>query len=332
MPASSTLEDMDPHTEQTGYFLFSLDTELGWGFFDFDHARSRLFSPDGSREREKIECLLDVFDEFGITATWAITGHLFYKECEECEICPILEWEGKYQSFKEIYKTNNPLWYGADIIETLLTRRTRHEIGFHGYTHQIFDENKMSTDQARFEVREWLRVSNPYGIVPQTVIFPRNVIGHLDIFQELGFICYRGKESLPKLYQQKNFGKLIKHIDQILSLSSPHIYKLSDCKIDGLVNLSSSHEFFGFNRSLELVLDSLHLPYIRLRRMANAVKKAASKNKVIHVCAHPWEFRTEKDIEKLHYLLSKVSEEISNGRLVSIGMAELAKNVQKNSN
>jgi len=322
---------MCPRTEQTGYFLFSIDTELGWGFFDYDYARTSLFSQDGSRERRTIERLLDVFDEFGIIATWAITGHLFYKKCEECEICPILEWEGKYHSFKEIYKTYNPLWYGADIIETLLTRQTRHEIGFHGYTHQIFDKNKMSAEQTRIEIQEWQRVSSRFGITPLTVIFPRNVVGYLDIFNESGFVCYRGKEIQPDAYKLQIVGKLIKHLDQIFSISKPHIYNVSECENEGLVNLSFSQEFFGFNRKIELLLDTLHLTNIRLRRMVSAVRTAATEKKVFHVCAHPWEFRTEKDIEKLRYLFSKVSEEISKGRLISLGMAELAKNTQKSS-
>ena len=42
----------------TGYFLFSLDTELGTGYFDEDAARHRLFSKDGIEERKRItRCL-----------------------------------------------------------------------------------------------------------------------------------------------------------------------------------------------------------------------------------------------------------------------------------
>src|SRR3990172_3955205 len=117
---------------QTGYFLFSLDTELAWGYFDMDRLRSERFSSDGSRERRAIDRLLDILDEFNIVATWALVGHLFYEKCEKCDLCPILEWQGKYRSFEQIYETNAPLWYGADVVETLLARGGRHEIAFHG--------------------------------------------------------------------------------------------------------------------------------------------------------------------------------------------------------
>lgn len=320
---------MDQLQNQTGYFLFSLDTELGWGFFDYDHARSINISPDGSRERRMIARLLEVFDEFEITVTWAITGHLFYKECEMCDFCPILEWQDKYHSFEEIYKTDNPQWYGADIIKSLNTQGSRHEIGFHGYTHQLFDESTMDARHARDEIQEWLRVSRRIGIVPRTVVFPRNVIGYLKIFQDHGFVCYRGKEIQPSFYRLPYAGKLIKHIDQIAPFSAPYIYDVSDCKINnGMVDLSATQDFFGFNRRLELFLDSIHLSRIRFGRMIKAIKKAATQKKIIHICAHPWEFRGDEDIDKLRYVLGYVADEIGKGRLISLGMAELADKVK----
>jgi len=314
-------------TNQSGYFLFSLDTELGWGFYDLDQLRYQIFSPDGSKQREAIERLLDIFDEFGITATWAVTGHLFYEKCEECEICPILDWEGKYRSFEEIYKTQEPLWYGADIIDNLISRATLQDIAFHGYTHQLFDEQTMDEDAAKTEVREWLRVSSRRGILPSTVIFPRNVIGHMKVFEESGFICYRGREVQPMLYRIKFLGKLFKHLDHIFSFSIPHVYDLNGISVNGMVNLYSSQDFFGFNRNVEMVLDSINLDNVRFNRIIKTVKKAANEKKIVHITAHPWEFKTDKDLDKLRYLLGYVVEDISAGRLQSIGMTELAKKV-----
>ncbi len=310
---------------ETGYLLFTLDTELAWGCFDLDLRRSRQFSSDGSRERSSIELLLNVLDEFGIVGTWAVVGHLFYQKCEECDICPILEWEGKYRSFKDVYKTDKPLWYGADIVETLLTRGAQHEIAFHGYTHQIFDENTMSEEAVRIEIQEWLRVSKRKGIVPETVIFPRDIVGHLSVLKEAGFICYRSEEDLPGLFSLRYVGKLLKSIDHILSITTPPVYDLNVVESSGMVKICSSQHFFGFNRRLELILDSLNLHKLRINRMIKGVKKAADEKKIVHIWAHPWEFQTKKDIEKLRYLLDYVSDEIRRGRIQSIGMADLAR-------
>ncbi len=126
--------------DETGYFLFSLDTELATGRFDHDKDRKKRFSRDGSRERRSINRLIDLFEEYSIAGTWAIVGHLFYDRCEYCEICPAMDWKGKYSSFDEVYGTDNPMWYGLISLNCSLADRPRQEIAFHGFSHKIFDE------------------------------------------------------------------------------------------------------------------------------------------------------------------------------------------------
>jgi hypothetical protein len=308
---------------QVGYFVFSLDTELAWGYFDHDKARARLFSRDGARERRSIRLLLDILDEFDIRATWAVVGHLFYDRCEECEVCPILDWDGKYKSFGEVYETAKPLWYGADIIDTLLTRGAKHEIGFHGYTHRVFDENMMSAEEARVEIQEWLRVARRKNVIPQTVIFPRNRIGHLGVFREVGFVCYRGDKVMPRISSVPLVGKLLNRIDLSLQIFIPQVYELR-VEPSGLVNIPASQGFLKVDRSIETILDSLNLHNLRIRRMIKGIENAAKEKKVVHIWAHPFEFRTKKDFEKLRYLFSYVAEQVDRGRLQSITMADLA--------
>jgi hypothetical protein len=52
--------------DETGYFLFSLDTELATGHFDLDQDRGKKFSRDGTRERQSIYRLIDLFEEYNI--------------------------------------------------------------------------------------------------------------------------------------------------------------------------------------------------------------------------------------------------------------------------
>lgn len=310
--------------DEKGFFLFSLDTELATGHFDLDVIRHKLFSADGSRERESIIRLIDLFEKFNIVGTWAVVGHLFYDKCEYCEICPMMDWRGKYSSFDELYGTNNPLWYGADVIEALLKKGKRQEVAFHGYSHKIFDENQMSVQEAEIETREWLRVAKRNGIIPHAVVFPRHVVGHLDTLRKAGFVCYRGEPKRPWLIRNKIFGKYIKAIDQILGLSNISIYDLENIQDHGMVTLFSSQNFFDLNRRFELILDSLNFHNLRFRRIIRGIKAAAEGKKMIHIWAHPCEFRTEKDFIKLAYILDAVSQEIKLGRMRSVGMTEMA--------
>lgn len=304
-----------------GYFLFSLDTELAWGYYDRFH--EQMFSEGGRKERQAVHRLLEIFDEFNIVATWAVVGHLFYEKCENCEICPVLEWKDKYRSFEEIYKTDNQLWYGLDVIDLLQTKGARHEIAFHGYTHKVFSESRMTEQEAVIEIKEWKRLASKRNITPYSVVFPRNRAGHLKAFKEAGYICYRGDELHPKDYKIPVIGKVLNLVDLILQIRTPQVYEL---KVDdmGLINLPSSRWLFGMNRNVEFILDALNLHLLRIHKMVKAVKTAARDGKIIHIWAHPEEFKTEKDFEKLRFLLSSVSDEIKKGALHSIGMAELA--------
>lgn len=315
--------------DQTGYFLFSLDTELAWGHFDMDERRARKFTRDGSRERRSIQRVLDLCNEFGIVATWALVGHLFYARCEGCAICPILDWQGKYSSFEDIYQTDTTLWYGADVVDLVVAQRDRHEIAFHGYTHTPFHPDHMQREAACIEVQEWLRVGQRKSLVPETVIFPRNIVGHLDVFREAGFICYRANEAAPRFWSLRYVGKLLKSLDHILAWSPVPIYRPDAFEeTNELLDLRSSQHFFGFNRTLELLLDRASLHKLRIRRMVKAVRQAAATQRVVHIWAHPWEFQTDKDFDKLRYLFATVAQEVGTGRLRTIGMAELAKMIR----
>lgn len=318
------------HTSQheTGYFLFSLDTELAWGHFDC--FRPQMFSRDGQRERKAVQWLLDTFDEFRITATWAIVGQLFHERYVASDTYPGLTWLDPYPTFAELYRKGSPLLYGADIIEYLLKRGARHEIGFHGYTHKVFDENKLGAEEAEAEILAWLNVAQTKNIRPTTVIFPRNKVGHLALFQKYGFTCYRGVELAPSFYRWPLLGRCFRRSYYYLAaLSTPVVYEEMPTQA-GMINLPSSRWLWGFNRKLDRGLDALNLHTLRIHKMVQGVKQAAREKKIIHIWAHPYEFQTPKDIEKLRYLLKHVAAEIKQGRMQSIGMAELAKKfVQK---
>ena len=73
------------------------------------------------------------------------------------------------------------------------------------------------------------------------------------------------------------------------------------------------------------MLDLLNLHTLRIRRVVEGLKKAAEEKKILHIWAHPWEFRSEQDFEKLRHIFDHVSNEVSRGRIRSVGMADLAK-------
>lgn len=317
---------MNEPANRMGYFVLSLDTEMRWGYFDRDQQRRQIFSPDGQRERRSIEGLLALCDEYGITGTWALVGHLFLDRCEECEVCPLAHWEGRYESFQEIYRTADPRWYAGETIRALLARKDRHEIAFHGYTHEIFD--RLDREGARRELREWRRVAAPYGVTPRSLVFPRNQIRHLDLFEEEGFSSFRSVEISPTSWTNDIWGRLRKHLDLLAGRNWPCLYTPDELKGPGIIDLRASGHLFLFNRRLELALDRLGLYRLRLSGLRTAVRRAAREGKVLHLWAHPWELRTPRDFAKMRYLFALVAEEIRGGRMRSVSMTEMARIVR----
>jgi hypothetical protein len=313
-----------PVQPNPGYFIFSLDTELSVGFFDYDRERHEIFSKDGQRERGSIRSVLSLCEKYNIAATWAIVGHIFYESCEYCQRCPIQAWKGKYQSYEEAYGTAHPLWYGADVIQNILSSPQPKEIGFHGYTHQVFTESKMNAEDAQFEIDEWKRLASRHDLTATSLVFPRNAIGHLDVVKDSGFLCYRGHDRIPRLYE---LIPILESFDHILSLSKLPIYDVDASAIDpnGLVCLPGSQHLFNYNRSMEIILDKLNFHKLRLNRIFKGIRKAATEGKMVHLWAHPWEFRTEKDIEKLDAILSFAAAEIAKGSMRSVTMTEMAR-------
>lgn len=310
---------MTGEKNRTGYFLFSLDTELAWGHFDcFD---KKLFSSDGKRERKYLHSLIDALNEYDITATWALVGLLFKQNKNSYPV----RWKGMYAYFERLYDSGSRLLHGSDIIEILLDRGRRHEIAFHGMTHSLFDESTMNEESARAEIVEWLRLAGEKQIRAKAVVFPRNKIGFLDIFKQFGFVCYRGETPLRRVFLLPSLvGSLLRRFYYSLSLLIPPPVYVPTVHQSGMVNLPSSYWLSGLNRKAERVLDSMHLQKMKIMSLVNGVRKAGAEKKVIHVWAHPYEFQTEEDIQKLRYLFSSVAQEVREGRLISIGMSGLA--------
>ncbi|MBK1619390.1 hypothetical protein CKO42_13260 [Lamprobacter modestohalophilus] len=333
-----------------GYLVLSLDTELAWGYYDDDDARERLFSADGSRERRSIERVLALCDDQGIRATWAMVGHLFFSQCEDCAPCPVAAWRDDHRGFREVHVTGqaaqmqpahpqlaqmqpahpqlvhpqpaHPQWYAPDVRDLLLAASDRHELAFHGFSHRPF--HQMDADAAQSEVQAWLAVAGRFGVKPESIVFPRNRVGHLPLFADAGFRCFRAPDRTPR-WHLRRFGSALKSADDLLALSTPRVYRREQLRREqGLIRVPSSAHLFDFPRGLELRLDRVGLQRLRLRGIAKAIDHAARSGGILHLWAHPWELRTPADEDKLEYLLGLAAEQIAAGRLRSITMSELS--------
>lgn len=303
--------------QRPAYFLLSFDTELAWGHFDC--FRPELFSADGRRERHYLGRVLDLLDEYEVAATWAVVGKLFDPSYPA-------EWRGRYPAFEQLHAGGSGLLHGADFLETLLRRAARHEIAFHGHTHTPFAEDTMTAAAARSEIEAWIQAAAKWGVgPPRTVIFPRNRIGHRDVFAQAGFICCRGEQVNPRTHSLPLVGRAFRRYSEYLALASaPQTYALPAASEGALVNLPASRWLFGMSPGFERRVERSILQRLRIGRLVAGIRAAASRGEVVHLWAHPYEFRTDEDIELLDAVLQAAQREIRLGRMKSSTMVDLA--------
>ena len=177
-------------------FIVSLDTELIWGHVAYLPSKVvSLMKNDDKKGRGCVDTLLNLFEKYHIPATWAVVGHLFLDHCEKEDGIPHKD----MPRFKEDwYSTDpctdvrrDPLYYGRDIIEKILSNRIEHEIGYHSFSHVIFSE--CSREVAEAEIKEGIELAKDLGITLKSFVFPESKIGHVNVLKKYGFKVYSGK-------------------------------------------------------------------------------------------------------------------------------------------
>ncbi|KAF5422482.1 MAG: Peptidoglycan/xylan/chitin deacetylase, PgdA/CDA1 family [Candidatus Methanomarinus sp.] len=181
-------------------FIISLDVELLCGIINDPESRSKkkhinLLNNDDTKGRGCIDVLLNILERHNIPATWAIVGHLFLDHCKKEDGIPHKD----MPRFKPDWYSadpctdlqKDPLYYGRDIVEKILSNRIEHEIGYHSFSHVDFSE--CSREVAEAEIKISNKLAKEFGITFESFVFPGNKIGRVDILKEYNFKIYRGK-------------------------------------------------------------------------------------------------------------------------------------------
>ena len=292
-------------------FIISLDTELIWGIIHTDADASSLIN-DEKHCRGAIDTLLNLFEKHNIPATWAIVGHLFLDHCEKDGGIPHKD----MPRFKEDWYScdpctdirRDPLYYGKDIVEKIISSPVRHEIGYHSFSHVIFSE--CSREVADAEIKMGSKLAKEFDITLKSFVFPQDKIGHLGVLKENGFRIYRGEIfKRGNMNQRVPIRKINGIVDLIIAKS------VKPRMIEGIFEIPSSMLFsalFPFTYSL-------------LPRAKIGMYRAMISNKVFHVWLHPQNLLYQPSLAKnLDKLLAFVAKKREAGKIEVMTMGGLA--------
>lgn len=314
-------------------FVLSLDTELGWGYFDsssFESMRDLLMET-----RSCVRKLLALLDTYSIAVTWAVVGHLFLTRCSPAGedshnhvLQPQYRWYPRgwlsHDPYSDMEK--DPLYYAPDIIQDIISARQPHEIGCHTFTHAILGDPQCTREVARSQLEECKHLAAEMNIELVSLVFPRNSIGHLDVLCELGFKSFRGVEKrwYRALDQSSILGRGFHFLDRLLAPTPPCyseliVYSGRD-GVRHLVDIPSSMFFPPFGGLWNAV--SLSRRVLQAKRgIAQAVKRKG----IFHLWFHPENLVSSPLLlEGLEEILCTVDGLRSDGVLESCTMAEVA--------
>jgi len=286
-------------------FMLTLDFELLWGLINIKNERKKGFEEtinflitNKHKVRKSLNKLLQLFEEYRIPTTWATVGYLFHEDWPE-EVPPAC------LPYKDVAKE---LLLARDVVEEILNNPIEHEIGYHGYTHVVFQESTREVCES--EIKEGLNLAKELGIELKSFVFPQNKIAHVDILKRYGFKVYRGGVATKYSQDQNIVLKLI--------YGGYHTFVAHPVEPewrDGIWEVKSSmlflHPYFG-SRTL-------------LFKAKHGLDKAIKRKKVFHVHMHPHDVvLCESLMDSLDKFLKYVAKRRDEGKLSVMTMGQLA--------
>ena len=282
-----------------GTVTFSFDCEGKWGMtdisteWDVNLTRAKLL--------KAYEFILETLKENDISATFAFVGA--YTESREVfldETLPCLS-SNSYSSWLDYSKHRimdkaEEGWFMPELLNIVKEYKT-HEIATHGYTHIPFSMLDKADARTEFKlIRRWAEKNK---IECSTMVYPRNIIEHLDLLTEHGILGYR---DIPDTISNRQVPKLLKALIEEIWIfkKSQQIKKSDPFKIPGGTFINWR---YGFRNYIP--------PLVSLLKYKRMINDAKMQNGVAHFWTHPHNFITSPSTKTL---FRKLCEEVSKQR------------------
>ncbi len=317
-----------------GLFVISLDFELHWGVRDklsVGAYRDNLLG-----EWKVVPALLELFRKYGIHATWATVGLLFFES--KSELLRGLPHKqpnygrrtlSPYPSLAEIgdSERDDPFHYAPSLIRQIAAA-SHQEIATHTFSHYYCLERGHDEEIFRADLAAALKVAREkHGIAIRSIVFPRNQVNResLLVCRDLGIRAYRGNPSswlyAPRSGEDESTARRgIRLLDAYLPLSGTNSHD-STKQVDTLpYNVPASR----FLRPYSAMLRGVEP--LRFRRIVNDLTLAAERKRLYHLWWHPHDFgaRPKENFAFLTRILERFAALRKHHGMESVNMLEAA--------
>jgi peptidoglycan/xylan/chitin deacetylase (PgdA/CDA1 family) len=319
---------------ERGLFVVSLDFELHWGVRDKlgVHAyRDNLLG-----EWDVVPALLKLFAKYGIHATWATVGFLFFESKTEL-LCNLPQKRpnyvrlelSPYASLAEMGESerDDPFHYAPSLIRQISATRNQ-EIATHTLSHYYCLERGHDKETFRADLAAALKVAREkHGIAIRSIVFPRNQVecDSLRVCRDLGIRAYRGNPT-SWLYtarrgeDESTARRGIRLLDAYLPVSGTNAQSPAKQTATFPYNVPASR----FLRPYSPILKAIEP--LRLRRILDDLSMAAERKQLYHLWWHPHDFgaRPRENLAVLIQILERFAELRKRHGMESVNMLEAA--------
>lgn len=201
-------------------------------------------------------------------------------------------------------------WSGAPFFKSL--QRDRHEMAWHGTTHQSLADS--ATEEAiALEMELTQHLWGALDQEPRSVVFPRNVVGQLERLRGLGLLAYRAAPS-------RSGGRL----GRLLSLASE--FNVFDRGVSDRPFHSSGWDVLPAGHFLNWPagLRRLVPPRATLMRWRSLLEAAVETRGYVHMWFHPHNLITAPAMAYLFDgVLGMVAERVKAGEMLCLPMGQI---------
>ena len=313
-----------------GTLIVSLDFELFWGMLDCKTLEQYQDHVLGGRKA--IPRLLDLFEKYGIHATWAAVGFLFGENYEDLKAYfPEQALRPSYADrkldpyawFSRIGENEEtaPCFYGLSLLRQV-AQRPGQEIGSHTFCHYYCREKGQTPEQFAADMAAAKAIARDKGFDLTSVILPRNQCEpeYTQVLRELGFTAYRDEENdwIHEKVKIRLLMKILRTLDMYLPLTGQGGY--TPWQEQGIWNLVGSRMFRPIVSSVTFV------ERLKVRRICGQMRHAAKKGLTFHLWWHPHNLgvRTEEHLQQLEEIFRCYAQLREQYGMQSRNMAEAA--------
>ena len=313
-----------------GTFIVSLDFALFWGMLDCCPLEDYQDNVLGGRKA--IPKLLELFEKYGIHATWATVGFQFAENIQELSsffpaetLRPTYE-KGALDPYKQFAKIGEneesaPCFYAPSLIRQVAAAPGQ-EIGSHTFSHYYCREKGQTAEQFAAEMKAAKAIAAAKGYDVTSVVLPRNQCEpeYTEVLRSLGYAAYRDEENdwIHEKIKSRPLLRILRLMDVYFPLTGQGGYVPKN--ENGIWNLVGSRMYkpiFGPLRFLENV---------KLRRIKRQMLHAAKNGLTFHLWWHPHNIgvRTEEHLKQLEEIFRYYQELKERYAMESLNMREAA--------